>query len=96
MNIELVLKISYKYKHINEVNEYINVCAESQLKIISITNPLPKISSEFIRVTPYTSKFCRIHVLNSRQKRPLLTFLSKLQALKILFYSPILTSTTKM
>lgn len=55
MNIELVLKISYKYKHINEVNEYINVCAESQLKIISITKPLPKISSEFIRVTPYST-----------------------------------------
>lgn len=26
MSIELVLKISYVYKHINEVNKYINVC----------------------------------------------------------------------
>lgn len=34
MNIELILIINYKYKHINEVNEYINACAESPLKTI--------------------------------------------------------------
>lgn len=67
INIKLVLKLTCKYKHRNEVNEYINVCAQSPLKTVSITKPITEISGEFTYklslILSQWDKFCGIHFL---------------------------------